>query len=425
MRPFLSSFRPLLLAGAVALLSACGSDDPAAGAGDTTATGTLTDSPIAGVSYSASPSGKSGVTTAEGKFNYVPGDTVIFRLGELELGRIKAEGEDETVTPIQLVGDASDTDRVTNLLVLLQSLDDDGNPNDGITILPAVTAAVTADVAATLELALGGDPDAFDAAGTNPALDALVTIAGSGGIRSKEDALAHFKYRFMLDLPGTYLLRQGENVLTLRINYEGRYLMGTVGGQSGIERGNLDWNPASGEITVVPDSVDLNTDGNGGLHGLTHALGFRAFLALDGTDLLLRASTGGEKQTLRFARVGSSATTLLGAFTGGSATSFSVPQFIFLNDGHYVLVDPEGTARYAVGGEPTCAGSPGIEYGSFVLSSNQLVTTPATTDTNGCAGLYDSDSQAITFLTPVSVRAGGVYVGESHIMQYPIYVPRR
>jgi hypothetical protein len=434
------TLRPLLLAGTFTLLAACGSDEPAGS--ETVVTGTLTDSAITGVQYSTS-SGQSGKTDADGKFRYVPGDTVTFRLGTFQLGRITADGEDETVTPIQLIGNpdgvdaATRADLVTNLLVLLQSLDVDGNPNNGINIPDAVATALTLAVANDLGNALAGTPDAFDDAGTNPALATLVAAAGgSAAIRSKEDALAHFKYRFMLELPGTYLLRQGGDVMTLRFDYSGNYLMGSVGtagggGQSGIERGQISWNPASGEITVVADSIDRNSNGSWGFSSL--GSGDKAYLALDGGDLLLRSTDDSGSQTLRLTRVGNSSTTLLGAFAAyqgdGSATSFGVPQFIFLGDGRYVLVDPQGTRNYTVAYDSLCTGGAGIEYGSYVFSSGQLVVTNIDEDTNGCAGLHDDDTNSRAVWAPLTVSrdAGGVYQGSTEsgtrVMTYPRYLP--
>ena len=60
----------------LALLTACGGG----GGGSTTSTGTFVNSPTKGITYSASPSGLSGVTDENGTYSYQAGDTVTFTL---------------------------------------------------------------------------------------------------------------------------------------------------------------------------------------------------------------------------------------------------------------------------------------------------------------------------------------------------------
>jgi len=113
------------------------------------------DSLVSGLKYESS--GKAGVQTGvtgeesdpgPGSFRYVEGDTVSFSLGDTILGESQAQ---ERVTPFDLAGieaeavggcevDGSlpDNDaafrRVSHLAVLLQSLDTDGDPANGIDI---------------------------------------------------------------------------------------------------------------------------------------------------------------------------------------------------------------------------------------------------------------------------------------------------
>ncbi|MCD6061369.1 MAG: hypothetical protein K0S16_1680, partial [Moraxellaceae bacterium] len=68
-------FRPLLAAAAAVALAACSGGDEAASSPATYA-GTLTDSAIQGVNFTASPSGLSGTTDVNGQFLYRAGDTV-------------------------------------------------------------------------------------------------------------------------------------------------------------------------------------------------------------------------------------------------------------------------------------------------------------------------------------------------------------
>ena len=122
------------------------------------------DSPVSGLKYESN--GKAGVQTGvtgedsdtggPGSFRYVEGDTVSFSLGDFVLGDSPAQ---EQITPFDLAGFAKDASLcdgtlpetaefrvVTNLAVLLQSLDTDGDPTNGIDISPDVAALFTSEM---------------------------------------------------------------------------------------------------------------------------------------------------------------------------------------------------------------------------------------------------------------------------------------
>lgn len=250
-------------------LAACGGGGGGGGGTPTgSSTGVLTDGPVGGVQYSTS-SGVTGTTDAQGQFDYNPGDTVTFRVGQLTLGSLVANGSSTTITPIQIAEAASalSADQrqtlVTNLLVLLQSLDSDGNADNGITIPAAAGTAPNTATAAQINLT--ADPAAF---ASNPAL-ATASNAAGGEVVDPEDALAHFEEQFYKDAAGFHLLQINANeLITIRLDDAGNYLMGEIGeaddsGQSGIERGRIEWNPQTGEISA-PD-IDLDTNGEWGL----------------------------------------------------------------------------------------------------------------------------------------------------------------
>ena len=114
-----------------------GSDDETA-----SASGVFVDSPVAGLNYSGSST--AATTTGDnGEFSYQPGETLTFAIGDLQLG--SASGA-EVLTPLDIVDgavDASDQ-RVANILVLLQSLDADGDLNNGIQLTAQIRDAVSA-----------------------------------------------------------------------------------------------------------------------------------------------------------------------------------------------------------------------------------------------------------------------------------------
>jgi len=94
-------------------------------------TGVFIDGPVAGITYKTPTVG--GMTDATGTFKYKEGEEVTFSIGRVVLG--SAAGK-PVLTPLDIVAGAKDTSdqRVINISVLLQTLDQDGNPENGITI---------------------------------------------------------------------------------------------------------------------------------------------------------------------------------------------------------------------------------------------------------------------------------------------------
>lgn len=101
--------------------------------------GVFLDSPVYGVAFSTSS--QSGQTDASGGFLYLDGETVSFSIGQIALGTVPGR---PVVTPVDIVGGATDeTDqRVVNICRLLQSLDLDGDPSNGIHINDAIRQAI-------------------------------------------------------------------------------------------------------------------------------------------------------------------------------------------------------------------------------------------------------------------------------------------
>ncbi|MGD0022680.1 MAG: carboxylesterase family protein [Smithellaceae bacterium] len=111
----------------------------AASAGTGTQTGVFLDSPVSGLNYST-PTLK-GLTGPAGQFKYKFGQTVTFSIGNLTLG--SATGA-PILTPMSILGTADPFDqRVVNMCVLLQTLDQDGDLNNNIQITKAITPIVS------------------------------------------------------------------------------------------------------------------------------------------------------------------------------------------------------------------------------------------------------------------------------------------
>ena len=106
------------------------------GGGDTTVkTGTLEDSVVAGVSVECT----SGTSTTDnnGKFTYKAGDLCTFKVGGLILGKVNPDvtlvSGSGLVTPADLVGVTSNlVPKAVELSRILQSMDENKNPADGI-----------------------------------------------------------------------------------------------------------------------------------------------------------------------------------------------------------------------------------------------------------------------------------------------------
>jgi len=150
-----------LVASVVAAgLTACGNDDDAAPASTPTPqpqamTGVLLDAAVQGVDY-ATPTG-SGTTDAKGQFSCKAGEKVSFTIGGIALGSVSCAS---TVTPQDLAAAAAiSDDSVVNRLLFLQSLDQDGNPANGIQIPADVKAAFAGKA-----LDFNGDATAFGTA---------------------------------------------------------------------------------------------------------------------------------------------------------------------------------------------------------------------------------------------------------------------
>lgn len=134
------SLRKICILPVLVTISGCGggtddSDVNASGA----LTGRFLDSAVSGLTYQTET--QNGTTNANGEFSYLAGETVVFGLGDLKFPAVAAA---QVLTPLELAGvtDINDTG-VVNMARLLQSLDQDCNPNNGITISGEALLAAT------------------------------------------------------------------------------------------------------------------------------------------------------------------------------------------------------------------------------------------------------------------------------------------
>jgi hypothetical protein len=143
--------------------------------------GVFVDAPVSGLSYRTQT--RSGTTDRTGAFEYVNGETITFFIGGMDLPSAPARPH---MTPLDLAKTNSLEDStLINLLVLLQSLDDDADPSNGIEIPRAVTAAANGLISLSL------DPAAFAAQPQLLDLAARRTVGGAN-IVPQGRAVSHF-----------------------------------------------------------------------------------------------------------------------------------------------------------------------------------------------------------------------------------------
>ena len=175
------------------MLTACGGGSSSSGGGGSsgtatkTETGVFTDSAVEGIHYQTSPGNKRGTTTALGEYDYVEGDMVVFSIGDTALPAVTATGR---VTPADMA-DGNDADVVINVLRLLQTLDDDDNPDNGISINQQ-----TRDDFIGKDVEVNQPAASFEAEAEAAIGDTLVTV---------EDAEAHFIASQQGDLRGSWI----------------------------------------------------------------------------------------------------------------------------------------------------------------------------------------------------------------------------
>lgn len=146
----------------------------------TPSVGVFKDSIVGGVYYETPT--RSGFTNAKGEFDYLPGETVTFKIGDIVLG--SSTGGD-VVTPLSLVPGAVDATNpvVTNIVRLLLTVDADGDPSNGITV---TAAASNAAVGKTVDFT------AVDFDSNQGVVDLLSELPGTPTLVDQTTAQTHF-----------------------------------------------------------------------------------------------------------------------------------------------------------------------------------------------------------------------------------------
>ena len=384
-------------------------------------TGILTDAAVAGVGY-VSSSGAAGTTDERGSYKYSHGDTVEFRLGSMILGKVKGA---PIVTPIELAGDNGN--RLKNILVLLQSLDVDGNPENGISIPAGAAAAVSA--------AINLDSD-FAGFGSSAELQKARDAGGiTGPARAVEQADAHFLSQG-ISLLSTDIWVSYDDTMAIAIRAStagtGEYLQGEatpddscdvnrVCGSKLVSKAGVEYGAARmsefdtrGFKFAGEPVIDTNLQA-----GLSH-LRPNWRIRIDGsgliaTDIVAAPSelkpatsafnpgalikTTAEEPTktmvkeIRYPKMENDPKGIVGAWAVDTST-IKTQTYLFFSNGKFLMVDPIGDPERP--GYTSCGG-PGVEFASYSYDSGSgaLKVKGFTYDSNGCAGF--SANEATSF----------------------------
>ena len=157
-------------------------------------TGQFVDSAVGGIQYervNINGIAVEGETDANGNFEYFRGDRIIFKIGDLKLPEISPKN---FVTPLSFFRtDNPVAPQIANLARLLQSLDTDGNPENGITISPqARFFAQNKGDDESIEEFFNRTPEDFAAAVEPWLKDAVPENPNLTGLVSFDQAVAHF-----------------------------------------------------------------------------------------------------------------------------------------------------------------------------------------------------------------------------------------
>jgi hypothetical protein len=384
-------------------------------------TGILTDAAVAGVGY-VSSSGAEGTTDERGSYKYNHGDTVEFKLGSMILGKVKGA---PIVTPIELAADNGN--RLKNILVLLQSLDMDGNPENGISIPAGAAAAVNAAID------LDGDIAEFAASGGLQKAREAGGIAGP--VRAVEQAGAHFLSQGM-SLLSTDIWVSYDDTMAIVIRAStagmGEYLQGEatpddscdvnrVCGSKLVSKAGIEYGAARmsefdtrGFKFAGEPVIDTNLQA-----GLSH-LRPNWRLRIDGSGLvatdivaapselkpatsafnpgaLIKTTAEEPTKTMvkesRYPKMENDPKGIVGAWVIDTST-VKTQTYLFFSNGKLLMVDPIGDPERS--GHTSC-GDPGVEFASYSYdtASGALKVKGFTYDSNGCAGF--SGNEATSF----------------------------
>ena len=345
------------------ILVGCGGSDNNSDNNDsgssTTLTGVFVDSPVGGISYRTET--KEGTTNELGEYDYVDGETVTFFINDLEFPPVLASG---IITPMDM---SDEPTTQTNILQILQTLDKDGNPENGITIDAATTAAFA-------------DASGLDITSASFDTDVASTLSGLGlTIVSKEDAQDHFKSTLL----GSWVLSEGENKRNvLTFIDENRYIIihehsdDSDQEAGSVEYGTYTWDLETGGFLV---NVTGESDSSGGLSDLSRS----TTISVEQNNLNFTAPGEG---SFTFTRITSDDNSLIGAWSMHEEDDDNWNILTFITTTEYIIAHTNNQESYPEGSAQAYSG----EFGTYSLDgANKFRALSASVDSDGEGGLYN------------------------------------
>jgi len=159
--------------------------------------GLFLDSAVSGLWYETLT--QSGYTDQEGYFEFLPGEIVSFYLGSTLLGESIGKAE---VTPLDLVSVTDHPDKLQNMLRILQTLDADADPSNGIEI-----NQVASDYLDQFQLPINDAAVIFEA--SQLINDVLAAVTNSDSLTDVLASFIHFRETLLLarrDIVGEVVL---------------------------------------------------------------------------------------------------------------------------------------------------------------------------------------------------------------------------
>ncbi len=343
------------------------------------------DSPVAGVNYSTA-SQEDGTTNAAGEFQYLEGESVTFRVGGTVLPEVVAK---DKVTPLDMGGEDAGLDSpvVVNILRLLQTLDADGDPENGITITPEIHQALN-------DVDLPYRDAAFESEAANQIKAKL-----DKDLVSEEDAVEHFSGSLKGDLLGSWIYEEDTgnvNVLTFidDSTYVIAHSMADDGDQSAgsAEYGTYTWNPVTGEFSIT--GVIAESDKSGGLYDADKPDANKDIIAglVDGV-----ITFGLGDGTVEFTKVAGTDNALIGTWYLYEPDSNNHNLLTFLSPTEYVIVHTNNSEAYD--GDTVVPVSSEWNTYSWDAASQKMTLGEASIETDGDGGLYSAEPDAVGSFT--------------------------
>jgi hypothetical protein len=326
-------------------------------------TGTFVDSAVANIGFRTET--RQGVTGPNGEFTYLAGEHVTFFIGDLRFPTALAA---PVVTPLTLAGTQDVTDRrVTNMAILLISLDADGDPRNGIAI-PAAAAAIARSVE------FDQPPAEFRAAAAVTSL-----VAGSGSVTTipvaPSAATDHLSRS--VGIVGTWTTSGAENDL-LALFADGTFVYAETDGEApnGVEAGTYTWDATAQEITF---DVQFETNASGISEGAAPGPHRYSAVLTDG-GLTLAGFVKYTRQPLGAGVAG----TWRGQLVDPATSSLPNRDVLcLLPDGRFFFVEEWGTPGN------------GVEAGTYAYdAATETITFQRTFDDNLNGGIFDGGATA-------------------------------